>query len=131
VVWQIRTRARWSIDPPKLLVLFFESLFFAGLLFLFLGWMSHFFVLSGNQPPALAAASGSGPRERLLTLVLFCGAGVYEELVFRVLLLGLLMLAFTQLLRLEKTEAMGWSLVLGASLFSLFHYVGGYEHFTI
>ncbi|MCZ7643850.1 MAG: CPBP family glutamic-type intramembrane protease [Planctomycetota bacterium] len=50
--------------------------------------------------------------------------GVYEELVFRVLLLQLLMLAFTKLLKLEKAYAAAWAVGLGALIFSAFHYIG-------
>lgn len=57
--------------------------------------------------------------------VLFCGAGVYEELVFRVILLGLLLLVFTKLFHMEHAYAAVWATLLGAVIFSLFHHIGG------
>ncbi len=57
--------------------------------------------------------------------MLYCGAGVYEELVFRVFLLGLLMLILTKLFQMEHAYAAAWSVVLGAILFSAFHHIGG------
>ena len=70
----------------------------------------------------MPGASGRGPLE----LVLYCGAGVYEELVFRVLLLGLLMLVLTKLLHMAEFQAAIWAVFVGAALFSLFHYIGAH-----
>ena len=56
--------------------------------------------------------------------MLYCGAGIYEELVFRGLLLGLLVLASSRLLHMKKTSAAVCSSLLAALLFALFHYIG-------
>ena len=56
--------------------------------------------------------------------MLYCGAGIYEELVFRGLLLGLLLLVTTKLMKMRKTPAAFWSAITAALLFALFHYVG-------
>lgn len=54
------------------------------------------------------------------------GAGVYEELVFRVLLVtGLLLLART-LFAMGKGGATAFAVVAGALIFSAFHYIGPY-----
>ncbi len=115
IVWQVRTRASWNINSRRLLLLFGESLLFAVLLFTL---FSYFPVLHSR---ATAGARMPGGIEKL---VLFCGAGIYEELVFRGFLLGLLLLASTRLLRMKKTSAALFSALLAALLFSLFHYVG-------
>ncbi len=123
--WQIKSKASWRIDPRKLMLQYVESGLFAVLLFLFLGW------LSMRLPNQILAGGVGGVRSHLLELVLYCGAGVYEELVFRVMLLGLLMLAFTKLWEMEKMHAAAASVLVGAVLFSLFHYVGGAEQFAL
>ncbi len=56
-------------------------------------------------------------------LALSIGAGLYEELVFRVLLVGGLFLLFRALLE-TSTQAYLLAALLGAALFSLVHYVG-------
>lgn len=54
------------------------------------------------------------------------GAGVYEELVFRVLLVtGLLLLART-LFGLGRVAATTFAVIVGALVFSAFHYIGPY-----
>lgn len=115
VIWQVRTRASWDINSRKLLLLFAESLFFAALLFLI---FAYFPVLLSR---AGAAAARPGGIEKL---VLYCGAGIYEELVFRGFLLGLLMLAAIRLLGMRRTPASICAALLAALLFSLFHYLG-------
>jgi hypothetical protein len=52
------------------------------------------------------------------------GAGIYEEFVFRVLLLAALVFFLHRLLRLQQHMAYGVAAVLGAGLFSAFHYIG-------
>lgn len=113
LVWQIRTRASWKIDSVKLLLLFVESCFFAGLLFFVFGWLS---VHLSRQVP-----HSPGAIERL---VLYCGAGIYEELVFRGFLLGALLLVLTRGMKIKKIPATVWSTVLASLLFSMFHYIG-------
>jgi membrane protease YdiL (CAAX protease family) len=97
-----------------LLLLFAESLSFAILLFLIFAWLPVLF------SHATVAKSPAG----LEKLVLYCGAGIYEELVFRGFLLGLLMLAATGPLGMKKTPAAISAALLAALLFSLFHYLG-------
>jgi membrane protease YdiL (CAAX protease family) len=52
------------------------------------------------------------------------GAGIYEEFVFRVLLLGVLVFVLRRLLRLQEVLAYSMAALLGAALFSGFHYIG-------
>ncbi len=123
VIWQLRTRSSWKVDGPKLFLMLGESLFFAILLFVVFGWLSvHLSTLHGR------AGAGGG----LTRLVLYCGAGIYEELVFRGFLLGGLLLLFTRGLKMQTTPASIWAALLAALLFSLFHYVGSTgDQFTL
>jgi len=115
IVWQVGTGSSWRIDSWKLLALFLESLVFAvALFFLF----AYFPVLHSR------AAAGEGIPGGMQKLVLYCGAGIYEELVFRGFLLGSLMLISTRLLHENRMMAAAGSALLAALLFSLFHYVG-------
>jgi hypothetical protein len=114
IVWQLKTKASWKVESGNLGWLFLESLFFAELLYHLMGWIAQ------NTMVCVPSAPGRG----LLELALYCGAGVYEELVFRVLLLSLLMLICTKLFHMPEFHAAIWSVVVGAVLFSLFHYVG-------
>lgn len=59
-------------------------------------------------------------------LMVSLGAGVYEELVFRVLLVSGLLLAARTLLGLGRAAATAFAVVIGALVFSAFHYIGPY-----
>jgi membrane protease YdiL (CAAX protease family) len=115
VIWQLQTGASWKIDPGKLTILFLESVFFALLLFYGFGWLSVHF----SRPAGSAATSGP-----LTRLVLYCGAGIYEELVFRGFLLSTLMLVLTRVLRFQSRKAAVVAVILGSLLFAAFHYIG-------
>jgi hypothetical protein len=61
---------------------------------------------------------------RSAQILVSLGAGIYEEFVFRVLLLGVLVFVLHRLLRLQKVLAYGMAALMGAALFSGFHYIG-------
>jgi membrane protease YdiL (CAAX protease family) len=60
------------------------------------------------------------------TLMISLGAGIYEELLFRVVLVGALAAAGTRLLGWTPRTAGIVAALLGAFLFSAFHYIGAY-----
>ena len=65
-------------------------------------------------------------------LMLSLGAGFYEELVFRVLLVGLLLLGFERGAGLSRGWSVTLAVVVGALLFSAFHYVGPFgDHLAL
>ena len=70
---------------------------------------------------SLAAPGGGSGISRI---ILYCGAGIYEELVFRVFLLGVLIAGFTLLFHMKKGAAGAAAAIVGALLFSVFHYIG-------
>jgi membrane protease YdiL (CAAX protease family) len=51
------------------------------------------------------------------------GAGIYEELVFRLILICILMVFFQDLLRLTHTNSIVLSIIISAALFSAYHHV--------
>ncbi|HEX2203119.1 MAG TPA: CPBP family intramembrane glutamic endopeptidase [Longimicrobium sp.] len=76
----------------------------------------------------LAIQGGAMERLPLLdSLVLSLGAGIYEELVFRVLLVGALLWTFRHAGVSRRASAV-WSALIAAFLFSAFHYVGPYAY---
>ncbi|MGD0785938.1 MAG: CPBP family intramembrane glutamic endopeptidase [Sedimentisphaerales bacterium] len=58
----------------------------------------------------------------LMDIITGIGAGIYEELIFRLVLIGLLMLFFETILGIEKTKAIVISVLFSAILFSLHHH---------
>ena len=67
-----------------------------------------------------------------LQLALSIGAGLYEELVFRVLLVGGMFLALRRLGRMPQTTAYVIAALVGAVVFSAVHHMGPYgDPFTL
>ena len=154
LIWQNRRKGKWQIYPPVLAVMCLESLIYALLLFQILSFFAQSVSPPPNRraevlpvpcgadaPPAelcrlearttrptlpvpCASRSGNSSGVELRDFVLYCGAGVYEELVFRACLLGLLMLVMTRLMHMEHAYAAAWSVALGAFIFAAFHHVG-------
>jgi hypothetical protein len=77
-------------------------------------------------PFASSLAVGAAQPEMSLgaRLMLSLGAGLYEELLFRVLLVSGLLLLARRVFRWRQTLAVTFAVGVGALIFSTFHYVG-------
>jgi hypothetical protein len=62
-------------------------------------------------------------RATLTNIIAGIGAGIYEELVFRLILICLLMLVFQDLLRLGHVTSIVLSVLISAALFSASHHI--------
>jgi hypothetical protein len=75
----------------------------------------------------LAATADNGDtmedRATLTNIIAGIGAGIYEELVFRLILICLLMLIFQDLLRLGHVVSIVLSVLISAALFSASHHI--------
>ncbi len=82
---------------------------------------------SGSGAVSNAAAvflQGTAAAEEFwMQVITGIGAGIYEELIFRLILIGLLMLLFQDLLGLEKSHSIMASVLISAVLFSVHHHV--------
>jgi hypothetical protein len=81
-----------------------------------IGQVSGFFV-SGLQ------AGTGGESSLLANIVTGIGAGIYEELVFRLILICVLMMVFQDLLGISHKRAIIGAVILSAALFSAHHHV--------
>ncbi|MHC4575725.1 MAG: CPBP family intramembrane glutamic endopeptidase [Planctomycetota bacterium] len=78
---------------------------------------------SSPAPPA-DGDGGSTPAVKLLAdIVTGIGAGIYEELIFRLVLICILMLLFQDALRLGHRNSVVLSVLISAALFSAYHHV--------
>lgn len=85
-------------------------------------------VCSSTQGQRVLASNGrpvaeTSTRSLLANLVTGIGAGIYEELVFRLILICLLMLVFHDVLRLTHSSSVILSVLISAALFSAYHHV--------
>lgn len=129
ILWYER-RHGVIIRPRYLGLMFVESLAYALLLGTLVGTIVG--GLFGMAVDAIPLQMPGQPGGSLLSgLVLSLGAGVYEELIFRLVLVSLLF-ALLFFLRSSEYVRYGIAAVIGALIFSAIHYTGPYgDTFTL
>ena len=119
LAWHHTTGERWRVSPPVLYGMAAESLALAVCLVGIARAQGSLLSLDG-QPWTAATAEAPGFFSRL---VLYIGAGIYEELLFRLILLSLL--AWTvRSCGATRGQSYAAAIVVTSVLFSLAHYVG-------
>lgn len=77
-----------------------------------------------NLPVTQEQESGDGKWQGLLAnVVTGIGAGIYEELVFRLILIIVLMILFQDICRLSRRISIVLSILVSAALFSAYHHI--------
>ena len=80
--------------------------------------------LLGAPPPLTLIAGVQTQLSRVTILMLSLGAGIYEELLFRVLLVGAVAWLARRVLGFRPLVAGTCATIAGALIFSAFHYIG-------
>ena len=112
LAWHHVEHDRWRFSPAVLLGMAGECVLWAAMLVGIARLQDRFW--------PLAAGVGDGLVVRLIG---FCGAGLYEEVLFRLLLLPVLVWTCERL-GMPALSAAAWGLLGSSLLFSLAHYVG-------
>jgi hypothetical protein len=126
VAWRDLHRAG-GIRPRYLLWMLGESVAYALVFGMVAGTLTfmllpHLSMMRGVASTGVAPGTQSLPTQLMISL----GAGIYEELLFRVVLVsGLAWLGF-RVFGWTRTAADGFAIVIGALIFSAFHYIGPY-----
>lgn len=124
LAWHIARRDRWRLYPKLYLGMSVESITLAIPLLMF-------GLLVG---PRHAAAAGVGVDPATLPwkawVVLSIGAGVYEELVFRLAAIAVLHMAFVDALGVPEKRGAILSVVCSAVLFAAYHFSDGSDFET-
>jgi hypothetical protein len=120
LIW--RDRGGGPLRPRYFLLMFAESVVLALLFGLVVGTVT---VQILGPLRALAAGAGGGlPPSVLARLTLSLGAGLYEELLFRVVLVAMIANGLRLLLGAGRGTAGVVATIVGALLFSAFHHIG-------
>lgn len=123
LVWRDRRRSG-PIEARYFLLMLAESVAYAVVFGFVVSFLTGLLLtgLARAAPLAIGMARMGVASQLLVSL----GAGIYEELLFRVLLVGALAWAGRRLLGWPPAGAGIAATVLGALVFSAFHYVGPY-----
>ena len=102
-----------EIDSRFLLIMFFESILWATLLVIMMIKIPTFLSLSNED-------------HLIQQVVLAIGAGIYEEFVFRVLLISGLAILFGLIFNWGEFGKTFLSVIISSAIFSIFHFFGSY-----
>jgi hypothetical protein len=120
MLWHLMLRDPWKIRPSTLLGMALESVL----------WTMPLLVLAAllapgpAMTPAMALQGGQSAIEAMpwqARLTLSAGAGLYEELLFRLMLITLVHMVLVDLLKLPSSTAYVVAAVLSAVTFAFYH----------
>ncbi len=117
VAWHVATGDTWRVHKRTLGLMAVESLLLAIPLVVFYNVGSSYV----NLWSPLAAPAAEGWHGKLLLSI---GAGIYEELLFRLILISLLGMIMIDLARLPEPPSVFFMVLISATAFSLYHYLG-------
>ncbi|HET7790576.1 MAG TPA: CPBP family intramembrane glutamic endopeptidase [Gemmatimonadales bacterium] len=124
-VWLvIRDRRNGTVRPALFAVMLLEAAVLAVLFGLGVGAVTSQLVRPPMAIGALAQGIESLPLHTQVVVAL--GAGIYEELLFRVVLVSGLAWFFQRVLGFGSVSSDAGAVLLGALIFSAFHYIGPY-----
>ncbi len=123
---QLVSGKKWRVWPADLWPMAIECILLAIpliVLSLFVQGMNG--QVSQTAVPVQLAAARSWPDKTALLadIVTGVGAGIYEEMLFRLILICLLMLFFQDVLRMSRKNAIVVSVLVSAAMFSAHHHV--------
>jgi len=113
LAWHHVEHVAWKFRPGVLVAMALECVF----------WAAALIGIARLQDRLWPLAAGLADEGLIARLVAFCGAGLYEEVLFRLLLLPALVWVFERL-GFSSLPAACWGLVTSSLLFSAAHYVG-------
>lgn len=133
VCWHAVRRDPWSPEPKLYGVMLLESLLWATPLFLYMAVVFRGGGdAAGGDPPGgggdvVLAAAGEAGRDGLIPtwqagVVLSVGAGIYEELLFRVIAIAMLHLVLVNLLTLRTHWGTIACVIFSATAFAFYHF---------
>ncbi len=119
---QITSQTKWQVRVSDFIPMTAECILLAVPLIV----LSIMLNRTGSPPAAILALQNAvdpiAQRILLVDIVTGIGAGIYEELIFRLVLICLLMMLFQDVFGMQKNNAIFFSVVISAVLFSAHHH---------
>jgi membrane protease YdiL (CAAX protease family) len=122
--WHLASEYPWRIRFSWLGWMALESLVLSLPLFAIGALLNSSDSFAVSQTGTGAPAASSSWQVYLADLTTGMGAGIYEELVFRLILVGLLIVIMHDLFRVKETLAIVAAVFISAALFAAHHYIG-------
>ncbi len=122
VAWQLYVKDEWVLDLPALLGMAVESVGLGAALVV-LGEAQYQLFTRLNQPATASILQDLAARPWFAEAVAYLGAGIYEETIFRLMLLPAVVWFVAKLQPSPKFAVIA-GVCVSAATFSLAHYVG-------
>jgi len=118
LVQHVLSRGPWIVDLSVVARMLLESTMLSVPLLVFAALVERLAPLAGGIDPFSALPLGA-------RIAVSIGAGLYEELVFRMLLIGAFTFILTELTSLRRGAAVAMAVVLSSIAFALYHPLAG------
>lgn len=115
IAWHVLVKDRWKVRPAVLVGMLLESALWTMPLLVLAMMFGAGAALAGDTPTALA----SHPWQARLTLAI--GAGIYEELLFRLILITFLHFVLVDLAKVEHKGGCVLAVLIAAVSFAFYH----------
>lgn len=115
-------RKKWRFEPWLLMGMAAESIFLALPLFLFNRLAGPQMALLAGEAGSFAANGGMDAGSWQAWMIFSLGAGIYEELLFRLLLIAFAHFVLVDLLRVDAKSGAALVVVLSSLTFALAHF---------
>ncbi len=119
--WHVARKDPWKLEPGLYVTMGAESFLWAVALVLLFLALAHGVAMQAVSHPLTHAMERLSWRSQV---VMSIGAGIYEELLFRLVLITVLNIILVDLLGLSVAKAIPIIIVASAMLFSLYHFLG-------
>lgn len=119
LIWHLVKRDKFSFDPPLYAKMALESAMWA------LPLVALMTLVAKYAHPAAAAGIGSHELSVKEMLVLSVGAGIYEELLFRLMGLSFIRIFAQHVLRAKPEQSNYFAIIITSIAFALYHYNPG------
>jgi len=125
LAWHIASGQRWHVEPWTLLGMTIESVLLAIPLLVLSQIVGQYAARQGLAVVSAAGGAGGGSITLWANqLLLSIGAGIYEELLFRLIFISVLHIVLVDLLKLNARFALLAMVMISAAVFSGYHYLG-------
>jgi hypothetical protein len=115
LAWHIARHDKWTVQVNTVLFMYLESILLALPLLVLAAAVARW-----QLPPLLAEGVERFPSQIIISM----GAGIYEEMTFRLIGMTLLHVLFSDILRMKKTPAALLMVLISSLAFSFYHYLG-------
>jgi len=123
VAWHLARRDKWIFDPKLYLGMAAESILWAIPVFVIgLAMLRH--SVGGSPPPSAGTPAELGALPWQTSVILSVGAGIYEELLFRLIGITLLNIMLVDVFELKFATAIPVIILTSAGLFAAYHFLG-------